>query len=162
MKRIYVHLQANRQQKGAVLIMALVVLTVMTLIVLSGTKSSVFEALMSANTQFEVESLADAEANAVTGESDIDDITSDAEALVLETEGDHYFLTGQSHAYKDTAQGQYAIEYAGSRRIAGESREIGASTAGSFVHVFIVHGHNESAGSTWRDVQTVYLTGESP
>lgn len=162
MKRIYVHLRAHRQQDGGVLIMALVVLMVMTLIVLSGVKSSVFEALMSANTQFEVESLADAEATAVAGEHDIEDITSDAQALVLETEGDHYFLTGESHTYQDVDQGQYAIEYAGPRRIAGESREIGASTAGSFVYVFIVHGHNESAGSAWRDVQTVYLTGESP
>ena len=151
-----------RPQKGAALIMSLVVLVLMTFIALSAVKSSVLEALMSANTQFEIQSLADAEVTIATGEGDIDDVVTDASALVLEVEDDHYFFTGGSYQYRDIDEGQYAIEYVGPRRIAGESREIGSATAGSFIYVFFVHGLNESGKSAWRDVQTVYITGEAP
>ena len=151
-----------RLQKGAVLIIALVVLMVMTFIALTAMKSSLLESMMSANTQFEIESLANAEVTTVAAEHDIAGIIDDGAALAFETTGDHYFHSGDTYVYKDVSEGQYAIEYAGPRQIAGESSQLGPATAGSTVHAFVVHAHNTSATSASRDVQTLFLTSAAP
>ena len=150
------------RQKGAALILALVVLLVLTLIALSAARSSMLEALMSTNTQFSVASLSDAELAIKEGEDDIEAITSDAPSLIFETEGDHYFLSGTTPEYKEIAAGSYGIEYAGPRPVPGESGEMGATTAGSFAYVFLVHAQDETGKGAWREVETVFFTDEAP
>ena len=144
------------------LVMTLIILVVLSVIAVVSAKSSVLQVIMSANTQFQVESLAEAEVTIRAGERDIDTIVSDSSALVFETSTDHYFLPGGTHQYMSLNEGNYAVEYAGPRRVAGESQEIGTATAGTFVYVFIVHAQNESSKSAWREVDTVYVTATAP
>jgi len=162
MKNRYSHLTRYQHQAGAVLIISLILLMVMTLIGVSAAKSTVMEIMMTANTQFQVRSLADVEVTVRTGEQDIDAIVSDSNALVFENQSDHYYFTGQFHIPNLTNEGSYGVEYVGARRIAGESGEMGSATAGVFIHVFSVNAQNESGKGASRNVQSVYLTRSAP
>jgi len=159
-----------RNQRGAALMVSLVFLVIMTIIGIASMNTAVMENLMAANSQFQVSALSNAEFIIGSAEDDIETIVSDASALAFETSDDHYYLADDvepavndwTFQHASTTLGSYIIEYAGKHPIPGESAEMGAGTAGSFVYLFLVSAQNVASKGARRNVQTVYVTENAP
>jgi type IV pilus assembly protein PilX len=169
------HNHNHKQQKGAILIVSLVVLVALTLIGLSAMDLSNLENIMAANSQQQIKSLSNAEKVLKVAEQDVDGIISDSTTLAFETTEDQYYLAGEVDPTRTTwdfsyassfddspIDGNYIIEYAGPRLIPGESGEIGSAVSGSYIHLFLVDSQSESGKGAIRNVQSVYVTGSPP
>jgi len=156
-------------QRGAVLITSLIILLVLILISISGMNLSFLENMMATNTQFQVSALADAEVALRTAEQDVESLVSDGTALDLSAD-DHYHQNGTidpsqstwSFNHATSNGSNYVIEYVGQRVIPGNSTEIGAGAAGSFVYLFLVDAQSTSGKGATRNVQTAYITATAP
>ncbi|MGB5442300.1 MAG: PilX N-terminal domain-containing pilus assembly protein [Gammaproteobacteria bacterium] len=159
-----------RNQSGSALMVSLVFLVIMTIIGIASMNTAVMENVMASNSQFQASSLANAEFIIGSGEDDIETIVADAQALAFETSDDHYYLADDvdpavndwTFKHATTTLGSYVVEYAGKHPIPGESAEMGAGTAGSFVYLFLVSAQSEANKGARRNVQTVYVTQNAP
>ena len=172
------------RQRGAALIVSLVILLAMTLIGVSSMDSAVLELKMAGTMQQQIVALNRAEATLMEAESIIDTITGDTAVHNFETTDDGFYPAVNSldleqvnwdgvdtEVYDDTYSDngvddddQYIIEYLGIKPIPGETVKMdpnGGITGGA-VHTFRNTTRSASGRDVVRIVQSIYVTLEAP
>ncbi len=181
---MYYQVYSAKTQRGAALIISLLILTVMTLIGITAMSQSGLETLMAGNLQLQTSSMAGAENALSQSEKNINDIVSDNAVFDFDdnTDGFYRFDRGnptnnidpvaqiQSNSgfeilLNSSPPQRYIVEYLGPRVIPGESIVIGRETprAGGEIHLFrnTALSFNNDGGSR-RLVQSLFVTGEAP
>jgi type IV pilus assembly protein PilX len=159
-----------RRQRGAALVVALVLLLVMTLLGITAMNSSILQGFMSSSYRQQTETLATAENVLRAGEIDVEDLVAfgvgagrDAYYINLVTNpGAQFDPTEYAAAWPAN---QFVIEYLGQRLIPGESVVIGGGLEDSLVHVFRVSAREVQSADereALRIVQSLYLTLDGP
>lgn len=173
----------GRSQRGAIMMLCLVILFSMTLIGISSMDSAVLELKMSNTMQQQVVALNRAEATLQTAEDAIDAIVGDSTVYNFEATDDGFYPrnSGVPVAQADWSSvaaedgpistdnsidddDRYVVEYLGEKPIPGESVAVdtGDSIVGSTVHTFRNTTRSASGRSVVRIVQSVYVTLNSP
>ncbi len=162
------------RQRGAVLVVSLVMLVLVTLIGVASMQTSNMEVVMATNTQARTTALADAENALVDGETDITtnfpgaplfDWTADT-TDGLYTIGD---LTGSAitviawdnvaGAYQTAPScGQYTTEYLGPYTTSGASLTMGAGGAVDRRYLYRITGRGAFGDGGTRFVQSIFAT----
>lgn len=171
---------SRSEQKGAVLVVSLMILVILTLVGVTAMATSSLEAVMAGNTQLQTRALANAENTLLTAEAAVDNITTTAGAFDWsQTDGYYLFDTTnpanninpllETWAFTSqagpTSDERYVVEYVGNREIPGESIVVnsGTQTAGSYVYVFRITARSAEANSgALRLVQGIYVSNEAP
>ncbi|MFU8819994.1 MAG: PilX N-terminal domain-containing pilus assembly protein [Gammaproteobacteria bacterium] len=163
-------LRGSRNQRGAALVVALILLLVMTLLGVTAMNSSILQGFMSSSYRQQTEALATAENILRAGELDVEDLV----AFGVGADRDAYYInlvTNPGDQFDPTAYAanwpanQFVIEYLGQRIIPGESIVIGGGLEDSLVHVFRVSAREVQSvdeREALRIVQSLYLTLDSP
>lgn len=153
-------------QKGAALIVSLVILAVMTLIGVTAMSQSGLEALMAGNFQTQTSSRAAAENQLDQAEQSLADI--ETTPFTYNDYDEDINPVEQLTTAAATSTGDFEdsyIEYLGSRTISGESIVIGRETprAGAEIHLFRNTAlHSNSDNGARRAVQSIYATEQAP
>ena len=170
----------RRPQRGAALIVALLLLLVMTILGVTAMNSSTMQGFMSASYQQQTSTLAGVENVLFQGERDVDDIvTSGVGArthyrnLITDPLGsfaveDFSFDWAGAAAVSEAVGefsifGQFMIEYMGEFEVPGESIAEGGAFEDSKIHIFRVTARGrEPQREGLRIVQSLYVTLRAP
>jgi type IV pilus assembly protein PilX len=181
MTTVYANHRIPRRDKGAALIVALILLLVMTILGVTAMNSSTMQGFMSASFQQQTSTLAGVENVLLAAERDV-------EAIVAEGLGTriHYrdlladpppaqFAAGKINEDWSAAAtitekigaldifGQFVIEYMGDFEVPGESIAEGGSFQDSRIHIFRISARGtEQQREGSRIVQTLYVTLRGP
>jgi hypothetical protein len=179
----YCPLTRRNPQRGAIMMLCLIILFSMTLIGISSMDSAVLELKMSNTMQQQVVALNRAEATLQLAEDAIDAIVGDGSVYDFEATDDGFYSrnSGVSVAQADWSalsaedgpistdnniddDDLYVVEYLGEKPIPGESVAVdtGDSIVGGTVHTFRNTTRSASGRSVVRIVQSVYVTLNSP
>ena len=166
---------ASAPQRGAALIVALILLLVLTILGVTAMNSSILQGFMSGAFQQQTRTLALAENTLRAGELDVEDIVANG---VNPTGGpdrsSYYFnlVTDPGAVFEpatltewDALGNPFAIEYLGRRIVPGESVAVGGGLEDSLVHVFRVSAletRPDDPRGGIRIVQSLYLTLDGP
>jgi hypothetical protein len=169
--------KCTTRQRGAVLIVSLVFLTILTILGVTALNTSALQNTMASNFQFQIGAMEDAEVSVGMGEDVALDIvdTSGASNLGFEvfgTASNEYHLAGTidtanpdwlaaGYSPKATANGEYVIEYAGIVDMgSGNAVNIGngGATSGNTGHVFLISARSETSKGATRTLQTTLVT----
>ena len=180
-------LQNVRHERGAALIVALLLLLVMTILGIAAMNSSIMQGFMSASYRQQTTTLAGVENVVFAGERDVEAIVDPVTTIDVGELG--YFidltdpsLTGPPWTASDTSEsnwnlaetvaqtigslnifGQYRIEYMGEFEVPGESIAEGGGLEDSRIHVFRISARGVEGGrGSLRVVQTLYVTLRGP
>jgi type IV pilus assembly protein PilX len=168
MKRVIRH--QPLQQRGAALIVSLILLLVLTILGLTAMNSSILQGFMSASYQEQTVRLATAENILLEGEFDVEDLVENG---VLTRAEDGYYLNlitnpGPGFAATDPSvypATNFVIEYMGEFLIPGESVAEGGGLEDSLVHIFRVSARSQRPAEQrggLRIVQSLYVTLRAP
>jgi hypothetical protein len=173
----------QREQRGAIMVLCLVILFAMTLIGVSSMDSAVRELKMSNTMQQQVVALNRAEATLQSAEDAIDTIVSDGAVYNFETTDDGFYprdsgvVVEQVDWSSVTAEAgpvntdnsiddddRYVVEYLGEKAIPGETVAVDTDggIAGGSVHTFRNTTRSAYGRSVVRIVQSIYVTLDSP
>jgi Tfp pilus assembly protein PilX len=176
-------LSAGGRERGAVLIVALLILFAMTLIGVSSMDSAVMELKMSGTMQQQIVAMNRAEATLLTAEARIEAITNDGNQWNFETSKDGFYgatntldLEQANWDKVSTEAGPndsdnnvddddaYVIEYLGAKTPGGDSaiEDPNPVIAGGAVHTFRNTTRSASGRSVVRIVQSIYVTNGAP
>lgn len=159
-------------QRGAALVVSLVMMVILTLIGVVAMNSSSIELIMAGNTQLNTRALVDAERALVTAESAVENMDGIDTTFTLA--GYYNIVSGTSTPVDpqtldwgtaDSAQAgadsqhRYVIEYASHAYLDGSSIVLGAGAGagGDEVDVFRVTARAEDAKGAVRMVQSIYV-----
>lgn len=167
--------------RGAVLVVSLIMLLLLTLLGFAAMNTSVLEVLMSFNTVRQTQSLATAENVLRVGESDLEDLVAASSANAASYYYNHYdggtdpldtelrdwsgFAAEEVEgAVAGTVAGSYLVEYIGPRDIPGCTAAWEEGATGCKVHAHLVSARSNEDGSraSLRMVQSVYTTLRGP
>ncbi len=162
------------KQRGAALVVSLMMLVVMTLIIVSGARSSALEILLADNAQNAQQALMRAEDSALQGEQRVElnfpgapsaDFTVSTTdglyvvgELVLDTV-DWAAIPAESVGAGDTLR-EFIIEYLGPAPAVGGSLAVGAGAASDLRYLYRVSGRGAFSRGSARVVQTILATAE--
>ena len=159
----------TRQQRGAALIVSLILLLVMTILGVTAMNSSILQGFMSASYQEQTVRLATAENILLEGEFDVEELVENGVLTRAETglylnltTGAEEFNAAKLSAYPDR---NFMIEYMGEFLIPGESVTEGGGLEDSLVHIFRVSARSQRAAEERggrRIVQSLYVTLRAP
>ncbi len=169
--------ECGSRQQGAVLVVSLVFLTVLTILGVTALNTSALQNIMASNFQFQIDAMQNAEVSVGTGEDVAFNIvdTGGASALgfeVFDSASNEYHLAGtidttnpdwaaSGYSPKTTANGEYLIEYAGIV-VVGSGNAVGigngGTTSGNTGHVFMISARNASSKGATRTIQTSLVT----
>ena len=159
------------RQRGAVLMISLIMLTVLTLIGLSSARISGLEILMGVNTQSSVDSLLIAEDSVFAGEQrvlvefggapTIDFTANDEDGLYLDANliidtVDWSELASELEPRAGEPSREYIVEYIGPRIIPGGSLGVGTGALDNSRFVYRISGHGGASRGSARVVQTIF------
>lgn len=157
----------TRSQRGAALVVAMILLLVMTILGVTAMNSSILQGFMSASYQEQAVRLATAENFLLEGEFDVEELVANG---VLTRDDDGYYFNldadptqeffAASLAETWPAASNYVIEYMGEFEIPGESIAVGGGFEDSLIHVFRVSARSvpgDERGGL-RIVQSLYVT----
>jgi len=153
-----------KNQRGAALIVSLLILTVMTLLGVTAMSQSGLETLMAGNLQLQTSSMSEAENELVKAELALEGIQNTTAIYFDYDENIKPVEVLKGNAGLGEYQGSY-IEYLGPQAVPGESIIIGRETprAGSEIHLFRTTAlHTNSDNGARRAVQSIYVTDETP
>lgn len=159
------------RQRGAALVVALVLLLVMTILGVTAMNSSILQGFMSASYQEQTVRLATAENILLEGEFDVEELVANG-VLTRDTDGYYFNLDADPTLEFDAASlaeawpaaPNYVIEYMGEFEIPGESVAVGGGLEDSLIHVFRVSARSvpgDERGGL-RIVQSLYVTLSGP
>jgi type IV pilus assembly protein PilX len=161
-----------RGQRGAALIVALILLLVMTLLGITAMNSSILQGFMSASYQEQTVRLAAAENILLTGEFDVEDLVANGVVDRGTAPNQYYFNLDTDPALQFAAAAAatpwpngFVIEYMGNVEIPGESIAVGGALEDSSIHIFRVSARSERDASErggLRIVQSLYVTLRGP
>ena len=175
----------KRTQRGAALIVSLILLLVMTLLGLTAMNSSILQGFMSASQQEQTQRLARAEDFLLEGEFEVEQLVADGVGTtdcggtpccpagtcyldLIANPGPGFAVNSPATAFPGGgttgAGGGYLIEYMGEFLVPGESVAEGGGFEDSLIHIFRVSARsvpgNERGGL--RIVQSLYVTLDGP
>ena len=168
-----------RRQRGAALIVSLILLLVMTVVGVSAMRSSVMEVRMAGSVQQQEDALRDAERTLAMAEDQIDTWVSDGS---FTAEGGGFFRTGSPDVRTpdwsgiETASGatagdsarsarnRFVVLYAGARTVPGESLSQGRGErlAGREIYLFRPVARSSQSDRAVRLVESLYATTIAP
>lgn len=170
-------------QRGAALIVSLLILAVMTILGVTAMSQSGLETLMAGNLQLQTTAMVNSENALNQAEQQVDDIVTDANVFDFDTNNDGFYrfdsdnpnnnpnpitqiqsASGFQTVGGGTPPERYIVEYLGPRSIPGESIVIGREEIGNReVHLFrnTALSFNDDNGAR-RLVQSIYVTAEAP
>lgn len=179
---------AIRGQRGAALIVSLILLLVMTLLGIAAMNSSILQGFMSASQQEQTTRLARSEDFLLEGEFEVEQLVANGVGVTLCDDGDGNDVPccPVDTCFRDLAaepddafatnsfatafpggvgiNGGYLIEYMGEFLVPGESVAEGGGLEDSLIHIFRVSARStpgsERGGS--RIVQSLYVTLDGP
>ena len=167
-------LPAARGQRGAVLVISLLLLVVMTVLAIDAMRSANFNVALATNTQEQGRSFAVAESGLADAEAFIlanhpstpifDWSASDTDGLFMPGDLAASPVTGvdwsaNNGAYETGASGsRYTVEYLGSFSVSGGSLTTGAGAGPEQRYLYLITARGESAGGSVRYVQSVFVT----
>lgn len=162
----------SHAQRGAALIVSLILLLVMTLLGITAMNSSILQNFMSASYQEQTVRLAGAENFLLTGEFDVQDLVANG-VVDRDTGNDAYYfnldtdptLEFPAATAATTWPNGFVIEYMGEFQIPGESAAVGGGFEDSLIHVFRVSARSERDAASrggLRIVQSLYVTLDGP
>ena len=167
-------MRTRTRERGAVLVVSLIILLLMTLIGFASMNTSVMEVLMSANSVRQTETLSDAENTLRAGEIDTGNLVMSGTTAGKTYYVNHY-ETGTdplNTAVRDWAgipsatadEGEYVIEYVGPRDIPGCTAAWNEYSTGCKVHAHLVTARSggDEGRQALRIVQSVFVTLQSP
>ena len=187
------HMRVGRNpdgERGAALIVALLLLLVMTILGVTALNSSTMQGLMSSAYQQQTSSLAGVENVLLAGEMEVEEIVRDS-AIDLSLLDYYFDLEGGDGQFNATTvapwnigpfleqdigtmtiAGRYVIEYMGDFEVPGESIAEGGGLDDSRIHIFRVSarggeevtagGPGEEKRNATRRVQSLYVTLRAP
>jgi type IV pilus assembly protein PilX len=164
-------LQRPVNQRGAALVVSLILLLVMTILGVTALNSSILQGFMSASYQEQTVRLATAENILLEGEFDVEDLVANG-VLTRGTDGYYFNLDANPGDEFDAASlaeawpaaSNFVIEYMGEFEIPGESIAVGGGLEDSLIHVFRVSARSvppDERGGL-RIVQSLYVTLSGP
>lgn len=164
------HLTPARQ-RGASLLVGLIMLLVMTMIGITAMRLSNSQLLVTNSFQNEQEAFVAAENSLRAGEHDLAINFAGAPAFNFANGGDGYYhadgvafyspdWSGISYQSGDDAHEQYVIEYIGPAPAAGGSLALGAGSATSMQFVYRITGRGSSSKGSVRLAQSIYSSIE--
>lgn len=166
------HIESRRaSQRGATLIVALVLLLVMTIIGIAAVQSSILQGFMSSSQTQQTRVLAASENVLLSGEWEVEDIVWQG---VQNKPGrlDYYINLDNDPSAEFPASeiganwpNPVVIEYMGEFLIPGESAAMGGGLEDSFIHIFRVSAREtrpEEERGGERIVQSLYVTLVAP
>ncbi len=164
-------------ERGAVLIVALIMLLLMTLLGVTAMNTSNLEVVMATNTQASTRSLANGENSMVDGEARIITEFNGTPLFDWSTNAtDGLFITGDpiggvpngsvisdiawdTGGYETAGNSKYTLEYLGPFTTAGASLTLGAATGGTDRrYLYRVTGRGASGRGGIRFVQSIFAT----
>lgn len=162
------------RQRGAALVVALILLLVMTILGVTAMNSSILQGFMSNAFQQQTRTLAIAENTLRAGELDVEELVANGVSPPGVDRSSYYInlvanpgleFNAADFADWNAADNPFYIEYLGRRIVPGESVAIGGGLEDSLVHVFRVSAlenrpDDERGGI--RIVQSLYLTLDGP
>lgn len=161
------------KQRGAALVIALILLLVMTILGVTAMNSSILQGFMSASYQEQAVRLATAENILLEGEFDVEELvangvlTRDDDGYYFNLDADptqEFFAASLAEAWPAPETSNYVIEYLGEFEIPGESVAVGGGLEDSLIHVFRVSARSlpgDERGGL-RIVQSLYVTLNGP
>jgi type IV pilus assembly protein PilX len=163
-KRLTHHI--SHGQRGAALIVALILLLVMTLLGITAMNSSILQGFMSASYQEQTVRLTTAENILLAGEFDVEDLVANG----VNDRAYYFDLKDDSALQFDAAAATtwpnaFVIEYMNAFQIPGESIAVGGSFEDSSIHIFRVSARSERDAASrggLRIVQSLYVTLTGP
>jgi type IV pilus assembly protein PilX len=172
-----------RHERGAALIVALLLLLVMTILGVTALNSSTLQGLISSAYRQQTSTLAGAENLLLAGEMDVEEIVTDA-TIDLGALGYYFDLPAGDTQFEATTStpsewdigplieqaigemdisGRYVIEYMGDFEVPGESIAEGGGLEDSLIHIFRVSARGGEANrGAVRTVQSFYVTLRAP
>ena len=161
---------AGGLERGAALIVALILLLVMTILGVTAMNSSILQGFMSTSYRQQTTTLATAENRLLVGELDVEDLVfNGVDSNPVRPTYYSNLVTGgaifNAANYATAWANPFHIEYLGERIVPGESVAVGGGLEDSVVHVFRVsareiRGGDERGGL--RIVQSLYVTLSGP
>ena len=157
-------------EKGAALIVALILLLVMTILGVTAMNSSILQGFMSTSYQQQTTTLATAENLLLDGELDVEDLVfNGVESNPDRTDYYSNLVDGgaifAASNYNTAWANFFHIEYLGERIVPGESVAVGGGLEDSVVHVFRVSAREiltDDERGGLRIVQSLYVTLSGP
>lgn len=161
-------------QRGAALVVSLMMLFIMTIIIVSGARMSALEILLADNAQNAQQALMRAEDSVLQGEQRVElnfPGAPSADFTVSTTDGlyvvgevvvdtvDWAAIPAESIGAGDTLR-EFIIEYLGPAAAVGGSLAIGAGAASDLRYLYRVSGRGAFNRSSARVVQTIVATAE--
>lgn len=164
-------LSRRAPQRGAALIVALILLLVLTILGITAINSSVLQSYMASSYQQQTRTLASAENTLLQAELEIEDIA--ASGVNTNKDRSTYYAnrvtgTGPTFVVTDLSTwpaNGFFIEYLGRRIIPGESVVVGGGLEDSLVHVFrasALERRDPGERGGLRIVQSLYVTVDGP
>jgi Tfp pilus assembly protein PilX len=162
------------RQQGAALFVSLIMLLVMTLIIVSGARSSALEIMLADNAQNAQQALMRAENSVLEGNETIEENFDGAPTFDFgASEEDGYYVAGElaldtvdwkyvpseSEGEGDNLR-EYIIEYLGPAAAVGGGLGVGIGVAANTRYLYRVSGRGISTRSSARVVQVVLATAE--
>ncbi len=162
-------------QRGAALIMSLVILMVLTILGIASMNTSNLQLLMTGNAQYQTVALSQAELTIRVAEELLDDIIAGTETIPANgyynvTPGNSDAINLGSFTWDATTSveaagnSNYIIEYTGNKTLPPESlawRQL-QGIAGDSVYVFRITARSPAGRGAMRYVQSIYVTNLSP
>jgi type IV pilus assembly protein PilX len=161
-------MRSRISQRGAALVVSLILLLVLTILGVTAMNSSILQGFMASSYQQQTRTLAEAENVLLEGEWDVEDLVQtgvDGRTyfinLALNPE-DEFPVTVLDQAWPDN---EFVIEYMGEFQIPGESVAVGSGFEDSVVHIFRVSARerrSDDERGALRIVQSLYVTLAGP
>ena len=168
------NIRSLSKQKGMALFISLIMLLLMSVIILHGSRSSTLELLLGNNAQHTAQALMRAEDSVVAGESlieldyvgapTVDFSASQSDGIYIVGEIDVDTVDWTAYVAERIGAGdafrEYILEYLGPVTATGGSLSVGAGMASDTRYLYRVSGRGASSRGSARLVQTVSATAE--
>jgi type IV pilus assembly protein PilX len=163
------------RQRGAVLLVSLIMLLILTLLGVSSMDTSLLELKMTNNFQQQVQAMNEAEQNLLVGEMDVEALVNNPQRFNFNTADDGYYNSSTDmEDVRDwsslsvipgagTDQG-YVVEYLGTKNLPGNSIALDpdGGTPGDSVHAYVISARSKVGKGAQRTVQSSYTTFAAP
>ncbi len=169
--------RSEQHQQGAVLVVSLIMLLVVTILGVGAMDVSLMELKMTGNYQQQILALNDAERNVLVAEMAIEDIVNTAGRFNFNAAEDGYYdsslalqdIDSWGSLSQETGAGttnthQYIVEYIGKKQLPGESIATSpdGGIPGDSAFAYLVTARSEVGKGATRIVQSAYTTFDRP
>jgi type IV pilus assembly protein PilX len=174
-RRCNAQVRGAKRQRGAILLVSLVMLLILTLLGVGAMDTSVMELKMTSNYREQIQALNAAESNLRFAEIDIENIISDSRRFDFNTADDGYYdsraALANVHDWSELStvagagsRDSYIVEYIGTKYQKGASIAIDTDggTPGDYIHAYVITASSMVGKGAARTVQAAYSSFDAP